>query len=376
MSEPTATAADGGAQQAQPQTSTQATSAASRPERSAPLAIGLIADSPVFPGEWNAILDLVSHADQLGYSSVWLGEAWGYELFTSLADLVRVTNRIKLGAGIANVFSRSPAVIASATATLDERSGGRMLLGLGSSGAQVVEHWHGVPFNKPLRRIREYATIINMIMRREPLVYEGEVFHLNRGFTLRFHPPRTHIPIYIAALTPKSIEQTGEIADGILPTYWPSHDFPDLRAQLDAGSAKAGRPAGSVAIAPYIVTDIVTTEEERAKARMRARGPIAFYIGRMGTFYAEMLANHGYADEVAAVKKGWESGQAAALAAVNDRLLDATAIIGTPEEVVERLRDWRELGVDEPLISLPQGDPAQAKQRLEAVARLAGLAGG
>ncbi|HLY30673.1 MAG TPA: LLM class flavin-dependent oxidoreductase, partial [Ktedonobacterales bacterium] len=195
--------------------------------------------------------------------------------------------------------------------------------------------------------------------------------HLERGFTLRFRPPRNHIPIYIAALTPKSIAQTGEIADGILPTYWPARDFPDLRAQLDAGSAVAGRPRGSVRIAPYIITEIVMTDEERTKARMRARGPIAFYIGRMGRFYAEMLIDHGFDEDVATVQRGWESGQATALAAVSDRLLDATAIIGTPEEVVARLREWRALGVDEPLISLPEGSPDQAAERLEAVARLA-----
>ena len=341
----------------------------------APLKLGLIADSPVFPGEWDAIVEHVRVADRLGYDSVWLGEAWGYELFTSLADLARETSRIKLGAGVANVFSRSPAVIASTAATLDERSGGRMLLGLGTSGPQVIEHWHGLRYDKPLRRLREYTEIINKIIAREPLAYEGEVFHLERGFTIRFRPPRAHIPIYIASLTPKSIRQTGEIADGVLPTYWPAHAFPEMRRALDEGSVAAGRPAGSVKIAAYITTEVLLDESERAAAVRRASGPIAFYIGRMGTFYADMLASHGFADEVAAVKRGWESGQQAAVAAVSPRLLDATALIGSAEEIVSRLREWTAMGLDEPLLSLPQSARETVAPRLEALARAAGLPG-
>ncbi len=339
----------------------------------APLKLGLIADSPVFPGHWNAILDLVHQADQLGYDSVWLGEAWGYELFTSLADLVRVTNRIKLGAGVANVFSRTPALIASTAATLDERSGGRMLLGLGTSGPQVIEHWHGVPYQKPLRRLREYTEIINTIIARQPLNYDGDVFKLERGFALRFHPPRTHIPIYIASLTTKSIIQTGAIADGILPTYWPAQAYPEMRRLLDEGSASAERPAGSVKIASYIMCEILLDEREREPARQRARGPIAFYIGRMGSFYAEMLASRGFASDVEAVKKGWESGQHAALAAVSDALLDATAIVGFPDEICAKLREWIALGLDEPLLSLPQAAPESVAERLSALAKAAGL---
>ncbi|HEU0028550.1 MAG TPA: LLM class flavin-dependent oxidoreductase [Ktedonobacterales bacterium] len=339
----------------------------------APLKLGLIGDSPVFPGDWSAILDSVRRADELGYDSVWLGEAWGYELFTSLADLVRVTSRIKLGAGVANVFSRTPALIASTIATLDERSGGRMLLGLGTSGPQVVEHWHGVPYKKPLRRLREYTEIINAIIARQPLAYTGEVFRLERGFALRFHPPRTHVPIYIASLTDKSIIQTGAIADGVLPTYWPAHAYPEMRRLLDEGSASAGRPAGSVKIASYIMSEILLDEREREPARRRARGPIAFYIGRMGTFYAEMLSAHGFASDVEAVKKGWASGQQAAIAAVSDALLDATAIVGLPDEICARLREWTALGLDEPLLSLPQADPESVMERLAALARAAGL---
>src|SRR5947209_14573778 len=136
--------------------------------------VGLVADSPNFPATWDQVMEKVKIADELGYDSIWLGESWGYELFTSMADLVRVTKRIKIGAGIANIYSRTPALIASTVASLDERSGGRILLGLGPSGAQVIEHWHRVPFQTPVQRTLEYVENIRMILRGEKLVYHAE----------------------------------------------------------------------------------------------------------------------------------------------------------------------------------------------------------
>jgi alkanesulfonate monooxygenase SsuD/methylene tetrahydromethanopterin reductase-like flavin-dependent oxidoreductase (luciferase family) len=337
------------------------------------LRIGLTADSPTMPGAWDQILEKVRLADQLGFDSVWLGEAWGHELFTSLADLVRVTTRLKVGAGVANVFSRSPAVIASSIATLDERSGGRMILGLGTSGPQVIEHWHGVPYVQPLRRLREYVDVVRMILRREPLVYRGEIFQVERGFTLRFRPPRDRIPIYLASLSPRSIELAGAVADGILPIYWPALDYPALRTDLDRSAVLAGRSTGETRIAPYLVAPVIGDEAERASARRHARGPVAFYIGRMGTFYAAMLSRHGFGAEVEAIRRGWESGHAAALEAVSDRLLDATAIVGTPAEIVARVAELQRLGVDEPLLGMPSGTVEEAAPKLEALAKAAGL---
>ncbi|MDP9374437.1 MAG: LLM class flavin-dependent oxidoreductase [Chloroflexota bacterium] len=333
--------------------------------------LGLVAGNPNFPAAWSETVEKIKLADQLGYDSVWVAETWGYDPVASMAELALVTERIKIGSGILNVFSRTPGTIASTFATLDERSGGRMILGLGSSGANVIEHWHGVPFDRPLRRIREYVEIINLILRHEKLVYQGEIFKLERGFKLQFTPLRDHIPIYIAALTPKSIAQTGAIADGILPTYWPSHEFPTLHRMLDEGAVAAGRPPGGTAIAPYITTAVVPEGDERAReiARMKAREPIAFYVGRMGRFYAEMLARYGYADEVAAIQRGWQEGPKAAVAAVSDKMLDATAIVGTPSEVRAKLREWAALGVDQPLISLPPGSSDAVAPILDALVK-------
>ncbi len=312
----------------------------------------------------------VKIADELGYDSIWLGESWGYELFTSMADLVRATKRIKIGAGIANIYSRTPALIASTAATLDERSGGRIVLGLGPSGANVIEHWHGVPFQKPVQRTREYVEIIRMILRGDKLVYHGEFFNLERGFTLRFTPPRTNIPIYIAAMGPKNVVQSGEIADGVLPVYWPGNRWGELRGQLDEGARIAGRPPHSAMIAPYITSVVLSenvTDEERAAARFAAATPLAYYIGRMGVYYAQMLARNGYGAEVEAVQEGWKQGMKGGIEAVSPELLDATSIVGTPQEIVAKLDQWVAAGVDEPVLSMPTGSPDEAGSRLAAL---------
>lgn len=319
------------------------------------LRVGIVADNPNFPAPWEEVVAKVRLADELGYDSVWLGETWGYDIVTSLMELVLATSRIQIGAGIMNVFSRSPGVVATTAATLDARSNGRFLLGVGTSGPQVIEHWHGMPYAHALGRLHDYIEIVNMVIRREPLKYDGKVFHMERGFKLRFTPVRDHIPIYVAALTPKSLEQAGAIADGVLPTFWPIDAVPALRAMLNRGAATTGRPAGTVTIAPYLTTALIRTDAERAFAQQVARTPIAWYIGRMGTFYAEMLRRNGYETEVANVIAGWEKGPDAAAAAVTGAMLDATAIIGTPAEVAAGLRRWQAAGVPQPLISMPPG---------------------
>ncbi|HLG74968.1 MAG TPA: LLM class flavin-dependent oxidoreductase [Ktedonobacteraceae bacterium] len=332
--------------------------------------VGLVADSPNFPGAWDQVVEKVRMADEYGFDSVWLGESWGYELFTSLSDLVRATKRIKIGAGFANIYSRSPALLASTIATLDERSGGRMLLGLGPSGANVIEHWHGVPFEKPLQRTREYVEIIRMILRGQKLVYQGEFFQLERGFKLRFTPLRADIPLYIAAMGPKNVLQTGELADGILPVYWPTTKWGELRAQLDEGSRSVGRAPHSALIAPYITSVLLpehATEAERQTAYAHAAMPLSYYIGKMGVYYAQMLTRNGFGEEVQAVLEGWKHGMKSAIDAVSPRLLSAVAIVGTPAEVVSTLDQWAGAGVDQPLLSMPEGSLDEVSAQLSAL---------
>lgn len=327
--------------------------------------IGLQVGFAGSPSEREEIVRRVQVADDLGVESVWVAEAWGRDAFSILTQLALSTKKIQLGTAIVNVFSRTPAVLAMTFGTLDELSGGRAIIGLGSSGKNVIEHWHGVPFEKPATRLREYIEIINMILRNQKLNYDGKVFKLGRGFTPQFPPFRDHIPTYIASITPKSMEQTGEVADGWIPIYWPKDKIKDGIATLMRGAARAGKKREDITVAPAIVMQITDGGSE-AQIRMAARGPIAFYIGRMGTYYYEMLERHGFEAEVAKVKEGWAARDPrAAAAGVSDRMLDQTAIVGPLERCKEELDARRELGVDLPLIQMPGRDAAEMGKVLE-----------
>lgn len=309
----------------------------------------------------------VQVAEDLGVESVWVAEAWGRDAFSMLTQLALATKKVRLGTAIVNVFSRTPAVLAMSFGTLDELSGGRAIIGLGSSGANVIEHWHGVPFTKPATRLREYVQIIDMIMRRRRLMYDGEIFKLGRGFTMQFAPVRDHIPTYIASITPKSMAQTGEIADGWIPIYWPKDKIREGVETVMEGAKKAGKARAEITVAPSIVLQVTDAGSE-AQIRMQARAPIAFYVGRMGTFYYEMLERHGFEAEVAKIKEGWAARDPkAAAAGVSDRMLDQTAIVGPLERCAEELEARRALGVDVPLIGMPGRDAAEMARVLQAL---------
>lgn len=331
--------------------------------------LGITAGFAAGPAERENFINRLLVADDLGVDTLWVAEAWGRDAFTLLTELALKTHRSRLGTGIVNVYSRSPAVLAMTFGALDEISEGRMVIGLGSSGANVIEHFHGVPFDKPLRRLREYVEIINILMSGQPLNYEGKVFKLGRGFRLQFTPMRPHIPVFIAAITPSSIRQTGEVADGLIPIHWPKQKYADLRAELTAGAKLAGRDPSGIEIAPSIglfVTDGANDEE----MRRRAREPLAYYIGRMGRFYYEMLQRHGYHVEVTGVRAGWERRDpAAAAAAISDAMLDDITVVGPLDQCAEKLDELRSLGVDVPVVALPPGDPATVGRMLERLMR-------
>jgi F420-dependent oxidoreductase-like protein len=310
------------------------------------------------PAERREIVERVQVADDLGVESVWVAEAWGRDAFSMLTHLALETKNIQLGTAIVNVFSRTPAVLAMTFGTLDELSGGRALIGLGSSGANVIEHWHGVPFEKPATRLREYIQIIDMIMRKERLNYDGKVFSMQRGFTMQFPTFRDHIPTYIASITPKSMEQTGEIADGWIPIYWPKDKIKDGIDTLMAGAQKSGKSRADLTVAPAIVMQITDAGNED-QIRAQARAPLAFYVGRMGSYYYEMLERHGFEAEVAKIKEGWAARDPkAAAAGVSDRMLDQTAVVGPVEKCRDELEERRALGVDLPIVGMPGRDAA------------------
>jgi F420-dependent oxidoreductase-like protein len=312
--------------------------------------------------------DRLRAAEDGGVHSVWAGESWGPDAITQLAVAAALTNRVKIGSAIVNVYSRTPAAIAQHFGTLDIVSGGRMILGLGTSGAQVVEHFHGVPFGRGLRRLREYIDIINMLLSGQPLNYEGEIFHMSRGFTLRFQPERPHIPIFIASLNPASVRLTARYADGWLPIWLPIHRMADEIHAFRDTAAKAGRDPASLTVrAPAAI--VITNNVERARQATRAN--LAFYVSRMGVFYYQHVSRLGYADEAAAIKRAWdEGGSAAGAAAVPEHLSDAmTLVTDSIEQARERLAQQQAAGVDIHPVSVERDSPQEQAKVYEALAQ-------
>lgn len=294
-------------------------------------------------------------ADDAGVEALFVAETWGHDAFTILALLARETRRVKLGTAIVNIYSRSPGALAQHFATLDQLSGGRALIGLGTSGPNVIEHFHGVKFEKPFTRTREYVEIINRLMRNEQLDYQGPLYQLSRGFTLRFDPVRPHIPIWIASITPKSVRQTAAIADGWLPIFLPRDRWKQQLALFHADVREAGRDPAEVGVrCPYTVT--VTDTPERAAALRR--GTAAFYIARMGDFYYEHFVRMGYRDAADAVRKAWaDGGSAAGAAALPDALVDQLGTAGDVSACCEALDAAAEAGFSLLSVSVSERDP-------------------
>ena len=305
--------------------------------------------------DMDAIVEQAKIADDSGVHALSIAEAWGPDALSMLAVIARETSDIQLSTGIINIFSRSPGAMAQHFATLDHISGGRMIIGLGASGPQVIEHFHGVKFSKPLTRMREYVDIINMLMREEPLNYDGNIFQLSRGFTMRFTPLRDHIPIHIASITPKSVQQTATIADGWLPLHVPKEQW---RSQIDAMTANieaSGRKRSDFVI--HNPTGVRVTEDIEG-ARREVVGTTAFYIARMGDFYYEHFQRMGYADEANAVRRGWEEGgPAGGAAAIPDELALQLVTAGSVEQCIEGMEEAEAAGFDWHSVSIDEQDP-------------------
>jgi F420-dependent oxidoreductase-like protein len=294
--------------------------------------------------DFEGLIERARAAEQAGVHSIWVAEAWGRDAFTTLTLLAEHTRRIQLASGIVNTYSRTPGALAQHFATLDELSGGRMIIGLGTSGPQVIEHFHGVAFNPPLTRMREYVDIINLLMAGQPLNYDGKLFKLKRGFTLRFEPPRKHIPIYIASLNKKSVEFTAQKADGWLPVMIPLSRLKESIADFRSMAASAGRDPKTVAVkSPSTIQ--VTNNPDRARAAQA--GTLSFYVARMGTFYGEQLTRFGFGDDVRKIREAWAAGGSKAAAdAVSRRLLDEIGYVGDLAGARERLAAEAEAGAD------------------------------
>jgi F420-dependent oxidoreductase-like protein len=299
------------------------------------------------------LLELAREAERLGYESAWAAEAWGVDAVTPLAWLGAQTTTLRLGTAIMQLPGRSPANAAMTAVTLDMLSGGRFLMGLGTSGPQVVEGWHGQEWGKPLGKTREYVEIVRAVLRRELLEHHGEHYDipvqggtgLGKPLRLMARPLRAEIPIYLAAIAPKAVEQAFEIADGWLPIFWSPEKarsvFPVDRA-LDGFDIAPSVPA--------IVTDDVESGRNVLKEYY------SFYIGGMGArgrnFYNDLFARYGYEAEAREIQDLFLGGQQREAAAkVPDAFVDEVALVGTVERIRDRLRAWLESGATTLLVS-------------------------
>jgi F420-dependent oxidoreductase-like protein len=334
-------------------------------------------------GYWGAAhdasnLELARRADELGYAVVWAAEAYGSDAPTVLAWLAAHTSSIDIGSAVLQIPARTPAATAMTAATLDALSGGRFRLGLGVSGPQVSEGWHGVPFAAPLRRTREYVDIVRMALRRERVRYDGAHFQLplpdgpGKALALTVHPVRDRIPTYLAAIGPRNLELTGEIADGWLPLFFSPEHAGEQLSHLRSGAEKAGRSLSELDIAPTV--PLVTGTDWRACADA-VRGYAALYLGGMGSreqnFYNQLACRMGFAAAAAEVQQRYLSRDyEGAMAAVPLEFIDATSLLGPPDRIAERMSAFAEAGVSTLTVapSLPDPDSAAVALRIAAEA--------
>ena len=293
-------------------------------------------------------------ADELGYDSFWVPEGWGYEIVSLLSEMAVHTKRIKLGTGILNVFSRSPGVIAMSAATLDEISEGRLILGLGTSGARVIEGFHGREFKRPLTQLRDVIRVVRTLLAGGKLSEAGAKLHDYRTFSLEMRPVRPSIPIYVAALQQKSITSIGELADGWIPTFWPYEELKQGHGWIAEGGAKAGRDPKEIVTAPF--TTVLPLGDAGKK---QAKEIIAFYIAGMGDYYKALLTGFGYGETCERVEALYrdKATRAQAKDAVSDAMMEALMIAGDPRHCVDELRRRRAYGIDLPILNLPNDLP-------------------
>jgi F420-dependent oxidoreductase-like protein len=315
-------------------------------------------------------VELARLADAEGLDSLWVSEAWGQDAVSVLGHLSAVTERIALGSGLFQIPARTPAMCAMTAATLDVLSNGRFRLGLGVSGPQVSEGWHGVPFARPLRRTREYVEIVRAALAREGgLAYEGEEYRLplegsehGKPLKLLTKPVQERIPIYLGAIGPKSVDQTVEIADGWIPFFF----SPERGEEMLAPVRASGR---EIDVSPAV---LVCVDEDLDRARDLARPWLALYLGAMGAkgknFYVETAERLGHGESARRVQELFESDKVAAAQALSDELIDSSAICTTPARLDERLADYERAGVDT-LLALPFGDRPAIVRALASAAR-------
>lgn len=298
-------------------------------------------------------LRLAQEADRLGYAVAWAAEAYGSDAITVLTWVAAHTEKIDVGSAIMQIPARSPAMVAMTAATLDSLSGGRFRLGVGVSGPQVSEGWHGVRFDAPLGRTREYVDIVRMALRREPVRYDGKHYTLplpdgpGKALKLTVHPVREQIPVYLAAIGPKNLELAGETADGWLAIFFSPDYAGESMQHIKAGAARAGRDLANFDVVPTV--PVIVGDDPQVCAEP-LKGYAALYIGGMGSreqnFYNALARRMGFESEAQQVQDRYLGGdKAGAMQSVPFAFVDQTSLLGPAERITERLAAYKECGV-------------------------------
>lgn len=322
-------------------------------------------------GYWSAqptpdFVEIARAAEDVGFDSVWVAESWGNDAFTYLAWIAAHTSRVRLGTGVVQIAARTPTATAMAAMTLDHLSNGRMMLGLGVSGPQVVEGWYGRPSDRPLARTREYVDVVRAALRREgPLQHDGDFYPLpyrgpgssglGKPLKIMTHPLRSEIPIFIGAEGPKNVAQTAEIADGWLPLY-----YSPFRQEVYADQLSVAKPGFEVvALANFTVTDDVSA------GLWPVRAMLGFYIGGMGAkgqnYHTKLMARMGFEEQAYKIQDLFFAGKRdEAIAAVPEEFADEISLVGPPSRIRERLDEWRASPVTSLMVSARS--PEQIRQ--------------
>jgi F420-dependent oxidoreductase-like protein len=307
--------------------------------------------------KFNIAMDAIKHAENLGYDSLWTAEAYGSDAVTPAAWILAQTQRLKVGTAIMQMPARSPAMAAMTAMSLAELSGGRFVCGLGASGPQVVEGWHGVPYGKPVSRLREYIQIMKNIFAREgELTFEGSMYNLpytGEGATGLGKPLKSilhceeDIPIYAATITDNGVAAAAEVADGFFPVWMDPEQYSVFQGPIEKGFAKAGeKDLTQFEIAPFVT---VVMGDDLNQCMMPVRGQMALYIGGMGArdknFYNDYCKRLGFPDAAVKIQDLYLAGKKdEAMAAVPEELIDACALVGPAERIRERLSRWKTAG--------------------------------
>jgi F420-dependent oxidoreductase-like protein len=325
-------------------------------------------------------LEIVQEAERLGYDSVWTAEAYGSDAATILGWIAGQTSTIRIGSAIFQMPGRSPAMTAMTAATLDQLSDGRMILGIGSSGPQVAEGWHGQRFGRQIQRTREYVAVVRKALARERVEFQGETLELplpdgpGKALKLTIAPVQEHIPIYLAAIGPNNTRLAGEIADGWIPTLFSPEHVAEFRPLLEEGAAGAGRSLNGFDVAPTV--NVFVTDDVAA-ARDAMRPFLALYVGGMGSreknFYNLLVQRYGFEDAAREVQDLYLEGKREeAMAALPDELIDLVSLCGPPDRVRDRLAVYRDAGVGTLGVTPIAWDKDGRLEQLRLVAELAG----